>query len=118
MKPVLVRIPLRLVSEANTRSHWAVRARRVKAQRWAVAASLRGFGGLPALPVIVTLKRVAPSPGLDGDNLQSSCKASRDGVADALGVDDRDPRVEWRYEQCRGKPGEWALEICVSPACD
>lgn len=29
-------------------------------------------------------------------------KAVRDGIADALQVDDRDPRVTWRYDQQRG----------------
>jgi hypothetical protein len=72
-----------------------------------------GFG--PAkdipLPLVVTLTRVAPSNGLDGDNLQGSLKACRDGVADWLGVDDRDPRVTWLYEQRRGK--EWSVEVHV-----
>lgn len=111
---VSVVVPIRTVSEANVRSFWAARARRVKAQRWAVAALLRGFRPLPALPAVVTLKRVAPSSGLDGDNLQSALKATRDAVAEVLGVDDRDPRVVWVYEQRRGKPKEWAVEIQIT----
>jgi hypothetical protein len=61
---------------------------------------------------VVTLTRVAPSNGLDGDNLQGSLKACRDGVADWLKVDDRDPRVTWLYEQRRGK--EWTVEVHVA----
>jgi hypothetical protein len=96
----------------NDREHWANRSRRVKKERgdttWAVRA---GFGpAVDLLPCTVTLTRVAPSNGLDGDNLQGSMKACRDGVADWLKVDDRDPRVTWRYEQKRGK---WAVEVHV-----
>lgn len=100
----------------NDREHWATRARRVKKERvnaaWAVRA---GFG--PAadigLPCTVTLTRIAPSNGLDGDNLQGSLKACRDGVADWLKVDDADPRVVWKYAQRRGKASEWAVEVHV-----
>jgi len=53
--------------------------------------------------VVVMLTRIAPSDGLDDDNLRAALKSCRDGVADALGCDDRDPRVEWRYGQRRGK---------------
>lgn len=110
-------IPMRTGQGQNDREHWATKSRRVKKERgdtrWAVRA---GFGpALPdMLPCIVTLTRVAPSSGLDGDNLQGSLKAPRDGVADWLGVDDRDPRVTWRYEQRRGKPKEWAVEVHLS----
>jgi hypothetical protein len=34
-------------------------------------------------------------------------------VADALGIDDRDPRVTWRYDQRRGKRGQYAVEITI-----
>ena len=83
---------------------------RVKAERtsihWALCGSPR-----PALPCTVLLVRVAPSNGLDSDNLQGALKACRDGVAEWLGVDDRDPRVAWRYDQRRGP---WSVEVEVS----
>jgi hypothetical protein len=40
---------------------------------------------------------------LDDDNLRASLKAIRDGVADALGIDDGDPRITWEYAQERRK---------------
>lgn len=61
----------------------------------------------------MTLTRIAPRE-LDGDNLQSSLKACRDGVADWLGVDDRDPRVTWSYAQRRGAPHYYAVEVQVA----
>lgn len=101
----------------NDREHWAAKARRVKKERGTVAWSVRaGFGPAAdvSLPLVVTLTRVAPSDGLDGDNLQGALKASRDGVADWLEVDDADPRVNWQYAQRRSKAGEWAVEVHVA----
>ena len=73
-----------------------------------VKPQLRGI----ALPVRVTLTRVAPL-ALDGDNAQASLKATRDGVADALGIDDRTPLVQWVYLQRRGKVREYAVEVVI-----
>jgi hypothetical protein len=50
---------------------------------------------------------------LDGDNLQSAFKATRDGVADWLGVDDGDPRLDWQYRQRKGAAKVYAVEIEV-----
>ncbi len=64
------------------------------------------------LPCEVHLTRLAPSGGLDFDNLVSSGKAVRDGVADALGVKDNDRRVTWHYDQRpSGKRGVWGVVI-------
>ncbi len=60
--------------------------------------------------VVVALTRIAPRD-LDTDNLASGLKAVRDGVADALGVDDGSSRIEWRYAQERGRPGEYAVRV-------
>lgn len=113
-----VRIPIRTVSETNAREHWSARHARRKQQRQTVALVMVGAiraSGVKA-PCGVWLTRCAPSMGLDGDNLVSSLKAVRDGVADALGIDDGDPRVTWVYEQRRGKPNEWAVEIRIEAA--
>jgi len=65
--------------------------------------------------VAITLTRIAPR-ALDSDNLASGLKAVRDGVADALGVDDGTSRIEWRYAQERGKPGEYAVRVAIQPS--
>ena len=104
-------LPLRLPSAANLREHWATKAKRVKAQRQMVAAY---FGGrlLPALPVVVTLTRIAPRT-LDSDNAQMAMKAVRDEVAHRFGVPDNDPRIRWEYGQRKGGVGEYAVLIVV-----
>lgn len=63
----------------------------------------------PQLPCVVTLTRIAPSNGLDGDNLQGSLKGVRDAVAVWFSVNDRSPLIEWRYEQERAQL--WAVRI-------
>lgn len=104
-------LSLRTVSESNARGHWTERARRARDQR-AVArmvcsARLRHLKP----PLDVRLTRVAPR-GLDDDNLRGALKAVRDGVADALGVDDGDARVRWGYSQARGAHG---VRVEVTP---
>jgi len=115
-RSVVVSIHIRTVSETNMREHHMARHRRRKAQRQ--AAGLVMIGALRAegikAPCCVQLTRVAPSNGLDGDNLVSSLKAVRDGVADALGLDDADPSITWTYRQERGNWREYAVRISVT----
>jgi hypothetical protein len=103
----------RLVSLTNTREHWAKRAARAKAQRSAAAYALRsaaqGQTFSKRARYIVTITRIGKR-ALDSDNLQGACKSIRDGVADALGIDDGDPRIEWRYAQERG---DYAVRVQV-----
>ena len=97
-----VSLPLRTRSTLNVREHWRKRAKRAQEERAVVRmrlAVVRGWA--PSLPVTVTLTRVGPR-ALDGDNVQGALKAVRDGVADALGVDDGSEDVQWLYEQRGG----------------
>ena len=106
-------VPLRTVSESNQREHWSRRAERARGHRLTAALVVRSQR-LPALPVVVMLTRIAPR-ALDDDNLRGALKAVRDGVADALGVDDRDPRVTWAYGQAKGAPRAYGVQIAVTP---
>lgn len=103
---------MRTQGGTNSREHWRVRDRRVRAERSLVAWSLRNEIG-PALPCVVTLTRCAPSNGLDDDNLASALKSVRDEVAKWLGVDDRHRDiVRYEYEQRRGP---WSVCIAWRP---
>jgi len=110
-----ITIPIRTVSEANQREHWAKRHKRNKRQQlettWHLSRAARWF----VFPCRVTLTRIAPRK-LDTDNLAGSFKHVQDAVAKWLGVDDGDGSVEWRYEQRRGEPNEYAVEIALSLA--
>lgn len=110
-----VRMNMKIVSVANMRLHWAVKAKLVRDQRTRTRMSLAAvaeFSGAEMLPVTVVLTRIAPRR-LDGDNLQSGFKAVRDGVADWLGVDDGNGLIDWQYAQRSGRPGEYAVEVEV-----
>ena len=77
---------------------------------------------------VVHLIRRAPRQ-LDSDNLEGALKAVRDGIAQALGIDDRSPAVRYVVSQARGprheeyllaelyfEPGEpGAVEHTASP---
>ena len=106
---------LKLPSVANLREHHHAKAKRAKEQRkksyanaWLTCSEPQTCMALGS-SLVVLLVRVSPRP-LDGDNLQSACKAVRDGIADALGIDDRDPRVSWVYGQ---EKGPHALRVLV-----
>ncbi len=87
-------LPVQTVSEANGRDHWRVKAKRVKSQRFAA----RAMTPVMSLPVVVKLTRLSRSR-LDDDNLRGALKAVRDGIADAFGVPDNDPRLRFEYDQ-------------------
>jgi hypothetical protein len=122
---IAVRVPVKTTNPNNGAQGWSrnaafAKARSRKAQRRAAmlhvrAAMPRSWIDGPPWPLVVTVRRVAPSGGLDPhDGLGAALKGVIDGVADALDLaNDRDPRVTWRLEQRRGKPGEYAVEVSV-----
>ncbi len=135
---ISVTLPLRLVSEANSHTHWRIRQRRAASQHAAVGMALwleivarlqRGGAereaarfamGDPrimrdmfrATSLVTTITRIAPCK-LDSDNAVGAAKHVRDAVAKVLGVDDRDERVEWRVEQRKGGVREYAVRIDI-----
>lgn len=104
MKPLTVTYAEQVPSVANAREHWSDRARRAKRHRNRARLELRALcvGSDFAGQLRITLTRFG-TRDLDGDNLQSAMKATRDGVADWLGADDSDARLTWVYEQARAK---------------
>jgi len=87
-------LPVQTVSEANQREHWSKKAKRAKRQRHAALL----LAPRHSLPAVVRLTRLSRSR-LDDDNLRGALKAVRDGVADAFGVADNDPRLRFEYDQ-------------------
>lgn len=101
------------VSVANLRLHWAGKAMLAKAHRGAARAALGLVAPIPPKPPLtVILTRVAPRR-LDGDNLQSALKATRDGIADWLGLDDGHAGIDWQYEQTKGDPNKYSVLVEV-----
>lgn len=60
--------------------------------------------------LVVTLTRLGPGL-LDDDNLTAGFKAVRDGIADALEVNDRHPMLRWIYSQERAPRGVYGCRV-------
>lgn len=110
----MITLPLHTKSTLNLREHWSARAARAKRQRSVARMMCRAQAVAVGLPAVVTMTRIAPSRGLDDDNLAGALKSVRDGIADAFGVDDRDPRIVWRCAQGRGK--QYWVEVEIAGA--
>ncbi len=99
-------LPLKLVSEANKKEHWAVKGRRVNKQKEDTALLLRvkinPFREHFRRGALVTITRFGPKK-MDTDNNTGSAKYVRDTIAKLIGVDDRyDDVVEYRVLQAIG----------------
>lgn len=112
-----VELPIRTFSEANLHEHHMERRKRMGDQRPTVRMAMQAHANSRGLrvqpPCTVQLTRLAPAELDQGDNLESSLKAVRDGVADWLGVNDRDPRVIWIYGQERQKQYGVRIEVLL-----
>lgn len=91
-KPVSVSLPWpdKLLSP-NSRVHWATKAKATKlAREYAWAVTLNATGPNPAFRRASVRMTFCPPDKRrrDLDNCISSTKAARDGIADALGIDD------------------------------
>lgn len=118
--PIQFEMPMRLKSIANAsqQGNWRQRAKDKRQQRqnaflYSIAAISNKRNLLPRdlIPAKVTIVRVGKKM-MDDDNLAISAKAVRDGVADALGVDDGDrTKVTWAYDQEIGKA--YAVKVSI-----
>jgi len=96
----------------NTREHFRVRIKRVKAEREVTSWELQRCQR-PPIPCTCLLTRMAPSRGLDDDNLAGALKGVRDEVAKWLGVDDGNRQaVRFRYAQVRAP---WGVRVQFGP---
>lgn len=95
-----IEAPIKVISEANSRNHWAQRKRRFDGQRIEIAyywkQSLKGRR--VSLPCTVRLTRIGPK-ALDSDNLAGAFKAVRDQIAQEIGIDDGAAQIKFEYAQ-------------------
>lgn len=112
---VTIDLPLRLGRGLNDRKHWAPRSKQAKAERQCAHLLVKHRYDKPPLPVVVTLVRLSAGT-LDDDNLQGAFKAVRDGVADAYGIPDNDPRLRFQYAQERAKRGTAGVRVVIASA--
>jgi hypothetical protein len=107
---IAITVPIRTARGLNSREHHFTRYARNRKEKEAVGWYLKGKAR-PRFPgAVVSLTRIAPSEGLDSDNLQGALKAVRDAVAEYLDVDDKFHHiVDYQYHQERGP--EWGVRI-------
>ena len=105
---------------ANARKHWGARSRLVKAQK-AIAQGLALKAGwhLVSIPqgatVRYTLIYCLPSRvrHADDDNIITANKGARDALAEVLGIDDRDFRLNRIEQGEKSKDGGIIIEAEV-----
>ena len=114
---ISIKIPIRIVSEANSNEHWIKKAKRHKQQKLLIRAYMKQHTF--SLPIRVKLTRHAPRP-FDSDNLQSAFKYIRDAVAENLtgikkaGMADSDLRIIWEYFQEKTTDKEYFVTLLFS----
>lgn len=110
-------LPLKTTNDTNTRQDWRVVWRRAKKQRAETTRCLElVLREKPALPCVVTLTRHSVGE-MDDDGAISSMKHCRDGIADWLGVNDRDRHiVRYDYDQRKvRRPEPSGVHVSIRP---
>lgn len=109
-------VPIRTVSEANQREHWAERRKRKIGQQEEMMAVLHNnlLGRKIEFPCLVKLTRIGPK-AMDKDNLAGSFKHVQDAIARKLEVDDGDTeKVTWEYHQMPIRVREYFVKVQIS----
>ena len=111
-----ITVPVRIVSEANVRGHWSLKAKRSKLHRntaYALTAGVIGIGSIGDTARYRVLMTRYAMKRLDSDNLAGGFKATRDGIADAFGIDDGSDRWDWQYAQELAGRGIYAARVQI-----
>lgn len=97
----------------NARSHWAKKAKAAKSYRHACRIITFASGiKAPEGRILLVLEFVPPSrQRRDDDNLVAAFKAGRDGIADALGIDDSRFTTQFSLRAEPVKDGAVIVEI-------
>lgn len=101
---------------SNARGHWAKRARATAKYR--DDARLCTLAAKPRVPdegeIALTIRFVPPHNRFDRANYPAMLKAGLDGIADALGVNDRRFVPRFSYDEPQ-KPGRVEVTIGAAP---
>ena len=100
------------VLRSNSRVHWALKARAVKSARHAAFWAARE-AKVPCIPdATIFIEYYPKAYREDRQNVPASLKAAIDGIADAMGCDDKGFRVDYPTEWAgKRDPGEVVFRI-------
>lgn len=110
-------MPIKTVSEANTREHWSKSNKRHAAQKLAIWSFLNVDRPSIKPPCIIKLTRIAPRQLDRHENLPMSFKYIVDQICDyihpgkAAGRADDDPNITIEYAQEKGAPKTYEIRI-------
>ena len=114
-----ITFPMHTLSENEYRGmNKFVKARKTKKQRADVSKILTQIprtrsmiNGAPNRFEVVLVRISAGE--LDDDNLRGALKSVRDEVAAWIGLDDKDPRIAWKYDQQKTERGTCGVRVDV-----
>jgi len=119
MKKIIFEIPIKIETANNRPVNFWVAAERQKEHRYfALPLTLSAVHGAKFYPskdevLQVTIMRVSPGV-LDSDNLGTSFKGIRDGIADGLWRKNDTDNFIWKYDQAsRGRDYTVFVEVKV-----
>lgn len=111
-----ITMPLHTLSENLYRGmNKFVKAEKTKKQRTDVGLLLRQLPRVSSAPpnrFEIVLVRISAGE-LDDDNLRGSLKSVRDEIAAWIGLDDKDKRIVWKYEQQKAERGTCGVRVDV-----
>jgi len=108
-------LPIKTISEANTRDHWTKGYKRHKLQKMWIRATFQGQINKIITPCHVILTRYGRK--MDDDNLISALKYVRDEIASQIkpglapGKADEGEDITWEYKQKAQNKVELRIEI-------
>jgi len=117
MQPIILNLPIKTVSEANSSEHWSKKHKRHKQQQKIIFYSLNSLDQKISLPCHIRLTRISPRKLDRDDNLPCAFKWIKDQIAaDITGIKvagraDEDERISWEYAQDKGSPQSIRIEI-------
>jgi hypothetical protein len=95
------------------RSQERARHRKVARADVLEAMRLNGLCALDLVPAVVKLTRVSAGH-MDDDGLAAALKGVRDGIAQALGVDDGGRFIQFVYGQHKGPKKQYAVDVLIA----
>lgn len=114
---LVIELPIKTKSEANSFEHWTIKHARHKSQQRAVTYALKPHLPVIRLPCRVLLTRLAPRFLDKHDNLPMSFKYILDAICSIItgnyisGNADNDERITIAYDQVKSKEYGIRIEI-------
>ncbi len=122
---IILEIPIKAVSEANSSEHWSVKSKRHRQQQFFVRHAYNQKIAPECCPLPCSIKMIRIGPRIiDDDNLVSSLKWVRDELAYLIlseishtkkkvkGAYDSDERIKWSYAQEKSR--KYCIRIEIS----